>query len=193
MLLILWTLALAYLLGSIPVGLILATIYADLDVRQAGSGNIGATNVLRTTGRRLGAITLVLDLLKGLLPTLAAASMFEDPTWAALAGFMAVLGHCFSIYLEFRGGKGVATGAGVMLGVAPAATLAAAAVWGLVFAASRRSSLAALAALFALQGFVWWLTPAWMWFSVLMAGLLVLRHVDNIRRLASGTEARLGS
>ncbi|MCB9791277.1 MAG: glycerol-3-phosphate 1-O-acyltransferase PlsY [Alphaproteobacteria bacterium] len=192
MLLQAFTLLLAYLIGSAPVGLILATLYADLDVREQGSGNIGATNVLRTTGRTLGAVTLVIDLLKGLLPALLAGLMFEAPEWVAVAGFLAVMGHCFSIYLEFNGGKGVATGAGAMLAVAPTVLLATAAVWGLVFALGRRSSLAALLSLAALQGFTWWLAPEWLWFSVLLAGLLVMRHVENIRRLATGSEARIG-
>lgn len=191
MLLQLFYLLLAYLIGSVPVGLILATLYADVDIRETGSGNIGATNVLRSTGRRLGILTLACDLVKGLLPTLGAALVFEHAAWAGLVGLLAVAGHCWSIYLEFRGGKGVATGAGVMLALAPGPTLLTAAAWALTFGATRRSSVAALLALPVLQLALAWLAPEWLWVGVLLGAVLVVRHRENILRILQGNEQRM--
>lgn len=184
-------LLLAYLVGSIPVGLILATLYADVDIRETGSGNIGATNVLRSTGRALAVVTLACDLVKGLLPTLGAFLLFEGAAWAGVVGLLTVAGHCWSIYLEFRGGKGVATGAGVMLALAPAAALLTAAVWMLSFALSRRASVSALIALPVLQLALAWLAPEWLWVGVILGAVLVLRHRDNIRRILHGEEQRM--
>lgn len=184
-------LLLAYLIGSIPVGLILATLYADIDIRETGSGNIGATNVLRSTGRSLGLVTLVCDMVKGLLPTLGAFLLFEHAAWAGVVGLLTVAGHCWSIYLELRGGKGVATGAGVMLALAPLPTLLTAAVWAISFAVSRRSSVSALLALPVLQLALAWLAPEWLWVGIILGAVLVLRHRDNIRRILQGEEQRM--
>jgi glycerol-3-phosphate acyltransferase PlsY len=184
-------LLLTYLLGAIPSGLILTALYTDVDPRGQGSGNIGATNVARTAGRLLGGVTLTLDLLKGLLPVMGGLYLFED-TWIRGAVVLAaVIGHCWPVYLEFRGGKGVATSAGALLGLLPLPTLGAAAVWGGIFALTKRSSLAALGAVVALQGLVWWLAPELIWLTGALALVLVIRHKDNIQRLMSGSEKAL--
>lgn len=185
--------AAAYLLGSVPAGLILTSLYADIDVREQGSGNIGATNVLRTAGRGLGAATLALDALKGALPTLLARLLFE-PWWVAGGVALAcVIGHCWSIYLEFRGGKGVATSAGVLLVLAPWSTLGAALVWAGLFAATRRVSVASLAALPVVAALMWVIPTErrWLGLALVLAGVLLSRHRDNLRRLRAGAEPRL--
>ncbi|MCK6525183.1 glycerol-3-phosphate 1-O-acyltransferase PlsY [Myxococcota bacterium] len=180
----------AYMLGAAPVGLILTTIYADTDVRETGSGNIGATNVLRSTSRGLGALTLALDMLKGALPVLWGALLYDSWWMPGVVGFLAVLGHCTSIYLEFRGGKGVATATGVMLVVAPLATLIAAAAWAAVFfGLGRRVSLASIVAVLALPLALWGLGQSqWLWLAVSLALLVLARHKDNLSRLSRGEE-----
>jgi acyl phosphate:glycerol-3-phosphate acyltransferase len=184
-------LALGYLLGSIPFGLIL-TRYAGLgDVRAIGSGNIGATNVLRTGRKGLAAATLVGDALKGTAAVLIAARVGEAPMLAA--GLGAFLGHLFPVWLGFKGGKGVATFIGVLLGLAPLAVAAFAAVWlGLAFAL-RYSSLAALAASAVTPAVLWAMGHPNEAVLVLVLGLLLWwKHAPNIRRLLAGTEGRIG-
>ncbi|MCK6517911.1 glycerol-3-phosphate 1-O-acyltransferase PlsY [Myxococcota bacterium] len=180
----------AYMLGAAPVGLILTTIYADTDVRETGSGNIGATNVLRSTNKGLGALTLALDMLKGALPVLWGMLLYESWWMPGVVGFLAVLGHCTSIYLEFRGGKGVATATGVMLVVAPLATLIAAAAWAVVFfGLGRRVSLASIVAVLALPLALWGLGQSqWLWLAIALALLVLARHKDNLTRLGRGEE-----
>ena len=184
-------LLLTYLLGAIPSGLILTALYTDVDLREQGSGNIGATNVARTAGKALGGLTLLLDGLKGLLPVLGSLWLFEDTRLQGAVVLAAVIGHCWPVYLEFRGGKGVATSAGGLLGLLPLPTLGAAAIWAGLFALTKRSSFAALGAAVALQGLAWWLAPELIWLTVALALVLVVRHKDNIQRLASGTEKPL--
>ena len=176
---------LTYLLGAIPFGLFLGRL-AGVDVRQAGSGNIGATNVARTAGKGLGLATLVLDVSKGVGPVLA-ATMWGGwlPQAVAVA---AVGGHCWPVWLRFRGGKGVATSAGVLLVLAPLPTLGAAAVWGATYAIARKSSLAALVALVASAALTAWLALEVLPVVAALGAILVVRHVDNIKRLRSGTE-----
>jgi glycerol-3-phosphate acyltransferase PlsY len=180
---------LAYLVGSIPFGVIVSTLLADADVMGKGSHNIGATNVLRVVGPRYGAYTLVLDLGKGLVPTLLASLLFPGawvlPGVVALATFA---GHCWSCYLEFRGGKGVATGAGAVLALDPLTFVVLAGLWGLVFAVWRKASLAALVAATVLPFLMMVLRPAMAWVGMVLAIGIVLRHRDNIRRLVGGRE-----
>lgn len=180
---------LTYLLGAVPFGLVLARRFADIDVRTQGSGNIGATNVARVAGKRLGLATLVLDLAKGVLPVLASGWWLPEVPWlpSALA-VAAVVGHCWPLWLRFRGGKGVATSAGVLLVLAPLPTLGAAAVWGATFAVAKKSSLAALVALVAMLGLAGWLAIEVLPVVGVLGVVLVVRHVDNIRRLVSGSE-----
>jgi acyl phosphate:glycerol-3-phosphate acyltransferase len=180
---------LTYLIGSIPFGVIVSTLLADTDVMGQGSHNIGATNVMRVVGPRYGAYTLVLDFLKGLVPTALAPHFFPD-AWA-LPGVVAIAafaGHCWSCYLEFRGGKGVATGAGGLLALDPLTFVVLAGLWGLVFAVSRKSSLAALAAVAVLPFLAIYLSPETAWVGVVLAIGITFRHRENIRRLVAGKE-----
>jgi glycerol-3-phosphate acyltransferase PlsY len=181
----------AYLLGSIPFGLILTKL-AGLDIRQVGSGNIGATNVLRSGRRGLAAGTLVLDAAKGALAA-SLVGWIWGPVWMPLAAIAAVVGHCFPVWLGFRGGKGVATGLGVLIALDWRLGLAACAVWLAVFAASRISSASALAA-FAMAPLlaVVLLPPNWFVGPLAIAVLIWARHHANIARLRAGTEPRFG-
>jgi len=184
---------LGYLLGSIPFGLLLTRIAGLGDIRGIGSGNIGATNVLRTGRKELAAATLLLDALKGAAAVLIARTLFYDEGIALFAGLAAVLGHMFPVWLGFRGGKGVATGLGVLTAAAWPIGLAACAVWLLVAATTRISSLAALAA-FAAAPCAGLIVED---FSVVklaftIAVLVFVRHQANIRRLLAGTEPRIG-
>ncbi|WP_019013129.1 glycerol-3-phosphate 1-O-acyltransferase PlsY [Elioraea tepidiphila] len=190
------TLALAALLGlalgSIPFGLVLTRAAGLGDVRRIGSGNIGATNVLRTGRKDLAALTLLLDGGKGAVAVLLAGWWF-GPLAAPVAGVAAVIGHMFTPWLGFAGGKGVATGLGVLIGAAWPVGLAACATWLLVAALARISSLSALVAfaaapLYALAFADRWIIAA----AVAIAALVYVRHAGNIRRLLAGTEPRIG-
>ena len=180
-----------YLLGSIPFGLILTKLFGLGDLRAIGSGNIGATNVLRTGKKGLAALTLLLDAAKGTVAVLLAAHWGE--TAAMLAALGAFLGHLFPVWLGFRGGKGVATYIGVLLGLYWPAAAAFCAIWLIIAFATRFSSLAALVAsaasvaMLALTG-QWRLAGLFLLLSL----LLYIRHAANIRRLARGEEARIG-
>jgi glycerol-3-phosphate acyltransferase PlsY len=184
---------LGYLLGSIPFGLLLTSIAGLGDIRGIGSGNIGATNVLRTGRRGLAAATVVLDGLKGAVAVLIAQAVLRNQDTALFAGLAAVLGHLFPVWLGFKGGKGVATGLGVLIAASWPVGLAAGAVWLLVAAAARLSSLASLAA-FAIAPIVALILEE---FSVVklaftIAVLVFVRHQANIRRLLAGSEPRIG-
>ncbi len=184
-------LALGYALGSIPFGLILTKFAGLGDVRAIGSGNIGATNVLRTGRKGLAAATLLGDALKGTAAVLVARQLGEGPALAA--GLGAFLGHLIPVWLGFKGGKGVATFIGVLLAFSPPALAVFAAIWlGLAFAL-KYSSLAALAASAATPLALWALgAPAQALLFLLLGLLLWWKHAPNIRRLASGTEGRIG-
>ena len=189
--LVLAAMALGYLLGAIPFGLIL-TRYAGLgDVRAIGSGNIGATNVLRTGRKGLAAATLLGDALKGTAAVLLASLWGEGP--AIAAGLGAFLGHLFPVWLGFKGGKGVATFIGILLALSPLALLAFAVTWlGLAYAL-KYSSLAALAASAATPILLWALGhPQVALLFLVLAVLLWWKHAPNIRRLIDGTEGRIG-
>jgi len=210
---------LGYLVGSIPFGFIIGRLYG-LDIRTQGSGNIGSTNVSRVLGRKWGILCFLLDVAKGLAPVFAAGS-FARQQWPGhtdaalspiaqwfvlLTGAACIVGHMFSLYLRFRGGKGVATSLGVVLGVWPYFTFAGVvafalwvAVWGMWRYVSLASIVAAVAFPAALLTLIWrmdaWaLTRLWplVGFSVLMAALVILRHRSNIARLLAGTELRGG-
>jgi glycerol-3-phosphate acyltransferase PlsY len=181
-----------YFLGAIPFGLILTKLAGLGDVRNIGSGNIGATNVLRTGHKGLAALTLALDTGKGAGAVLIGANFGPDIMIVAALG--ALIGHLFPAWLKFRGGKGVATAAGIMLALAwPAASISVA-IWLLVIVISRYSSLAALAATLCIAPLSYWLsTPQIAEFSILVTILIWYRHIPNIRRLLNGTESRIGS
>jgi glycerol-3-phosphate acyltransferase PlsY len=184
-------LVVGYLLGSIPFGLVLTRLGGAGDIRRIGSGNIGATNVLRTGRKGLALTTLAFDLAKGLLPTWLGFRWY-GPDVAVLAGLGAVLGHCFPLWLRFRGGKGVATAAGVMLGLTPLVVPAALLAFALVFAASRIVSAASLVAALAAPALAWWLGHAQAAeLYVVIAAIVWIKHAGNIRRLIRGEESRL--
>jgi glycerol-3-phosphate acyltransferase PlsY len=184
-------LALGYLLGSIPFGVILTRFAGLGDVRQIGSGNIGATNVLRTGHKGLAAATLLGDALKGTAAVLVAWNW--GPNTAILAAIGAFLGHLFPVWLGFKGGKGVATFLGCLIGLNLWAALAFAAIWLAGAFTSRYSSLAALVASAATPVVLWLLSqPHMAWAFVLLAALLWWKHRENLTRLAAGTESRIG-
>ncbi|HBA73254.1 MAG: acyl-phosphate glycerol 3-phosphate acyltransferase [Geobacteraceae bacterium GWC2_55_20] len=183
--------ALAYLLGSIPTGLLLGKAYG-IDVRKEGSGNIGATNLYRTVGRKVGAMTLTGDCLKGLIPVLAVKYSSLPPDFAAWVGLAAFCGHVFSLFLKFKGGKGVATALGVFLALAPMAVAIAIAVFAAIMSSWRYVSLGSIAAAaimpvaVALRGG----NRALVTVTLIIAVIVILRHHENIRRLIAGTENR---
>ncbi|TWJ32469.1 glycerol-3-phosphate 1-O-acyltransferase PlsY [Geobacter argillaceus] len=181
----------AYLLGSIPTGLLLAKA-AGVDIRAAGSGNIGATNVYRTLGRTVGVLTLVGDCLKGLLPVLAARYLGLTDAWIAAAGLAAFLGHVYTVFLGFKGGKGVATALGVFLGVSPLAVLGALAIFVLLVWKWRYISLGSISAAAAMPILVALLDrrPELVGMTVVVAALVIWKHRENIGRLRDGTENR---
>ena len=182
-----------YLLGAIPCGRLLTRAAGLGDIRAIGSGNIGATNVLRTGRRGLAAATLLLDGIKGAAAVLRGLQLVGTPG-ALLGGLAAVLGHLFPAWLGFRGGKGVATGFGVLIAASPFGGLAAGAGWLAVATVTRRSSAGALTA-FASAPLLAWATgakPAVLALALAVAVLVWVRHEANIRRLLAGTEPRIG-
>jgi acyl phosphate:glycerol-3-phosphate acyltransferase len=189
---VIWfALLVGYGLGSIPFGLILTRLAGTEDLRSIGSGNIGATNVLRTGRKGLAAATLLLDALKGTAAVLIGAHF--GPEAAAIAGLGAFLGHLYPVWLKFKGGKGVATFLGVLLGLLPVAALVFALVWLATAFVSRYSSLAALVASIASPIAVFWFGHAHT--AVLIALLAVIifwKHRPNIQRLLAGTEGKIG-
>jgi glycerol-3-phosphate acyltransferase PlsY len=201
------TLPLAYLLGSIPFGYLLVRVFLKQDIRASGSGNIGATNVARAGARGLGVATLLLDLSKGLAavllafwvashvsPLMSQAQKFDLATMAAVA---AVVGHCFPMWLAFRGGKGVATALGVFLALVPRATLCILGVFLVVLLLTRYVSLASIMAAIAFPLFAFYFVrepSALVIFGFLAIPLLIcVKHWGNIQRLVAGTESRFGS
>jgi glycerol-3-phosphate acyltransferase PlsY len=185
-------LAVGYLLGSIPFGLILTKLAGHGDLREIGSGNIGATNVLRTGNKALAALTLILDLLKGTAAVLIGARFGQDA--ALLGGLGAFLGHLFPIWLGFRGGKGVATYIGVLLGLYWSAAIVFCAIWLLVALITRYSSLSALVASAAVPCLLILVGETRITVLFLIFTLLLYwRHADNIGRLLRGQEGRIGA
>jgi glycerol-3-phosphate acyltransferase PlsY len=181
----------AYLTGSIPTGVLLGKAYG-IDVRKEGSGNIGATNLYRTVGRKVGIITLVGDCLKGFLPVLLVKFSALPPEFAAWVGLAAFCGHVFSVFLKFRGGKGVATALGVFLALAPLAVAIAIAVFAVLMFVWRYVSLGSIAAAAVMPLAVFFLGESSTVTSVtfVIAAIVILRHHENIKRLLAGTENR---
>jgi glycerol-3-phosphate acyltransferase PlsY len=183
----------AYLLGSVPFGLVMAQLFGLPDPRTIGSGNIGATNVLRTGSKPAALATVLLDSCKGLIAVLIARAVAGEDA-AQLAGFSAFLGHIFPVWLKFKGGKGVATFLGTLLGIAPLVGLAAMAFWLVTFLISRISSLSALmAAAFAPFTAVLLGQGSVSLVAFVMALVLFAAHTANIKRLRAGEEPRFGS
>ena len=180
-----------YLSGSVPFGLLLTRAAGLGDIRSIGSGNIGATNVLRTGSKRLAALTLLLDAVKGMLPVLAGKAFGMEAALAA--GLGAFVGHLYPVWLGFRGGKGVATFAGISLGYSWAVLLPFAVTWLLTAFVTRYSSLAALLAVLAATLTLFLLgQTALGWLYVLLTALVFFKHRANIARLRAGTESRIG-
>jgi acyl phosphate:glycerol-3-phosphate acyltransferase len=189
--------AASYLAGSVPFGLLLGRFVAGVDVRQAGSGNIGATNVARIAGRRLGVLTLLLDAGKGGIPVAATALALDlphDADWPAAAGLAAFLGHVFPFWLAFRGGKGVATAFGAFVVLSPWLALLASVVFGATFGATRIVSVASMTAAAVLAAgcavFHGMANPVTRVAAVVLV-VVLLRHQGNIRRMIRGEESRL--
>ncbi len=187
----------AYLVGSIPFGLMLAKRFAATDVREGGSGNIGATNVARLVGKKLGFVTLGLDALKGAVPVLAVHFLWPVPDEVAqleaVAGFFSVVGHCFPVWLRFRGGKGVATGIGALLSQRPVVGLIGVACFAVVYALFKRVSLAVLVAAPLVLAAFFWIHEVDATVPVLvgMQGVIIIRHKDNMVRLLKRTELKV--
>jgi len=183
-----------YLLGSIPFGLVVAKSLGTVDPRMAGSRNIGFTNVLRLSGKTAGGLTLAGDMGKGWLVAWIAAQMFDREAVVGAIALTPIFGHLYSVFLGFRGGKGFATAMGAVLGMAPFVGVVVVLVWLATVAVWRYSSGAALAAFGALPVVSLLLGRSWMFvlFSVVVSGLVVFRHRENVVRLWRGTEPRIG-
>jgi glycerol-3-phosphate acyltransferase PlsY len=196
---------LSYLLGSVPTGYLLVRTFRKQDIRTVGSGNIGATNVMRSGSKGLGAATFMLDVAKGATAVLLGAYVFApmlpgvpQRNVEALAALCAVLGHMFPVWLGFKGGKGVATGFGVFLVAAPWAALASIALFALVFALTRYVSLGSILGAASFPVFAWFTVrgdkPAFfLAVQIAVALLIIVKHHPNIRRLLTGTEHRFGA
>jgi len=184
--------AVSVLLGSIPFGLLITHAAGLGDIRAIGSGNIGATNVLRTGRRGLAAATLLLDAAKAAAAVLLTATVW-GPIWMPLAACCAVVGHCYTPWLGFKGGKGVASGLGALIALDWRLGAAACAAWLVGAFATRMSSVGALSAFVVAPIAAWFLLPAWWWVApAAIAALVIRRHEPNIRRLLAGTEPRFG-
>jgi glycerol-3-phosphate acyltransferase PlsY len=183
--------AVAYLVGSIPTGLLLGKAYG-IDVRNEGSGNIGATNLYRTVGRKVGIITLLGDCLKGLLPVLLVKSSALPIELAAWVGLAAFCGHVFSVFLKFKGGKGVATALGVFLALAPMAVASAILLFAILMFLWRYVSLGSISVAAAMPLAVYFLggSRTVIIVTLLIAVIVIIRHHENIKRLIAGTESK---
>jgi glycerol-3-phosphate acyltransferase PlsY len=184
-----------YLLGSLSFAVLLVRLKTGRDIRTVGSGNAGATNVLRAHGKGLALSVAALDIAKGAAAVLLARLVTADPRYAAAAGFAAILGHVFPLYYGFRGGKGVATAVGAFLVLAPLATLVCVAVFVAIVAATRYVSLGSVVAMVVLPpvaGAVFQASGAVVVTAAAAAVLVVLKHRENLKRLAAGTESKLG-
>jgi len=182
-----------YLIGAIPTGLVLTRLAGGADVRTAGSGNIGATNVYRVAGRTLGILTLAGDCLKGVLPLLAAISLFQlSQPQIALVGVTAFLGHCYPVYLGFKGGKGVATALGVLQVLSPLTVLCGLVIFSLILYRWRFISLASVITAAAAPGLVFLFerSAVLAGATLVIAGFIIWRHRSNIERLRDGSENR---
>jgi len=187
---------LSYLAGAIPFGLLFARLFADVDVRTIGSGNIGATNVLRASGKKAAVLTLLADCLKGFLPVFVVHSLFHNDVISALTGAAAVVGHNYPVYLKFKGGKGVATSFGVVLAVTPLIGLACLIIWLAAAFFWRYSSLSSLIA-FSCYPIITLSISAdshkpLKALSLFIFGMMYYRHRENIKRLLAGTESKIG-
>jgi glycerol-3-phosphate acyltransferase PlsY len=193
--LILLLLIFAYLLGSVPTGVILTRAFSNVDPRTQGSKNIGATNIYRTAGKKLGIITLLGDILKGLIPVLIARSALDSHLWIGAVALAVFLGHLYPIYLKFKGGKGIATGLGAFLALAPLAAVLSFLVFAAVVYKSRYISLGSLIATASFPVLLGLLHSPVIYipFAVTIGALIFYRHRENIQRLLAGKENKFGA
>lgn len=186
----------SYLIGSLPSGWLAAKWLRGIDIREHGSGSIGATNALRVVGKVPAAIVLLMDVLKGTAAVLLARQLGVDSAWEVTAGFAALVGHSWPLWLRFQGGKAVATGLGILLGLSAPVGLACFGLFLLVLSASRIVSLASLVAGLLLPVLMWKAEPeepVYLWVSILITALVFLRHRSNIKRLVAGAEPKVGA
>jgi glycerol-3-phosphate acyltransferase PlsY len=182
-----------YLAGSVPTGVILAKLFTTKDIRQEGSGNIGATNVYRVLGARLGLLTLVGDVLKGVIPVLLARIWLGEDLWVAVVALVTFIGHLYPLFLKFQGGKGVATALGIFIVIAPLAVACAVGVFAVVAVIWRYVSLASLAASGLMPLFLGLTgsSPVYVGLGLIVGCLIFYRHKDNIKRLREGVEKKI--
>lgn len=183
----------SFIIGSIPTGLLIARA-KGIDLRKVGSGNIGATNVMRAVGKKAALFTLIGDIAKGIVPVVITKALAFDPLYAGISGISAILGHNFSIFLKFKGGKGVATSIGVVLALSPHVGLFTVMMWLMTAKWTRYSSLSALVA-FGLLPLSFYLIDHFrqnIIFGAIIAFLIFIRHTANIKRLVQGTETKIG-
>jgi len=187
----------SYLIGSIPTGLILSRAFAKVDVRNYGSRNIGATNVYRSAGKKLGILTLLGDIIKGFLPVYFVYLITGSENWTALSAVVAFLGHLYPIYLKFSGGKGVATGFGVFLFLAPKLIIFCLGVFAVVLIFSRYVSLSSMSAALTLPLLMIFLPnsypPIYKATALFLAIMIIFRHQENIKRIINRQESKIGA
>jgi len=188
-----------YLIGSIPTSFLIAKYLKGIDIREYGSGNVGATNTARVVGKLPGILVLVIDILKGLVCVTLVAKLFvksgvniEPATYALMLGSMAIIGHVWTIFLGFKGGKGIATSSGVIIGVAPKIFLIALAIWIIVFAWKRYVSLASIVSAVSIPVMLAAMSypPSFVLITSIICGITIYRHYSNIKRLVRGEEGR---
>lgn len=191
---IIFFLILAYILGSIPTGVIVTKVFGTIDPRTQGSKNIGATNVFRIAGKKLGIITLAGDISKGFIPVALSKGYIESFFWIGVIALAAFLGHLYPLFLKFKGGKGIATGLGVFLALSPFPALLSLIAFALVVLKWRYVSLGSLTAtaLFPLFLFLFRAPLTFILFAIIIGVLIFFRHRDNIARLYSGKESKIG-
>ncbi len=186
-----------YFLGAIPFGLMVGKITRGIDIRDYGSGNIGASNVLRTLGTGPAVLVCLFDMVKGLAAVLLCKEVGLNPWWVVVGAMLSVLGHSFSVFLKFRGGKGVATSLGVIIGLDPLIAATTFVAWGLLVLITRYISVASILATVSVptQMFLWearGIDTAYKVLATVAALMIVIKHASNIKRLAMGTESRIG-
>ena len=184
---------LGYVFGSIPCGLWLVQAFHGIDIRNYGSGNIGTTNVFRTVGQKTAAVVLVGDMLKGIMALYIISKFTADPTIVAITALGALLGHNYSLFLGFKGGKGVATGLGLFLYMLPWGAVAAFSVWAVIVLITRYVSLGSIVAAVVAAATGWYLQypVPYAVFGTLAGFFVIIRHKDNIKRLTEGTESKI--
>lgn len=185
----------AYVLGSLPTAYLVVRLVTGGDVRNSGSGNVGATNALRSAGWKAGVVVTIVDILKGAIPVWLISRYNPESGWAAAAMLAAVVGHCFPVWLKFRGGKGVATGFGAFLVIAPLSALAALALWAVVLVISRWVALASMVASASFPLVLKLIDRPDMVTLIAVSAaavLIILRHSSNIRRMLAGEEVKVG-